>query len=424
MTQTVAQAHSKPRLLFVDDEQRVLNSMRIMFRRQFDLYLASHGAEALSIVKDNDIDVIVADHRMPQMTGVEVLTRVRSMSPRTVRILLTGYADLDAVEGSINEGEVFRFLTKPCAPDQLRETVSLAAKLAREAPAPAPAAPAGDSDDDTAVEIILESDSVVEISQASAAAPPVTLTGRAAPSAAAPSVTLTGRAAPTAAPAAAPTAAPTAAPRMAREPVHVDRTAELPALSPVASPAPAPAPAQPRAPDARPKHAPPTKAHLAQGMGVIVFANDQDVLQVVQAAVRGRLPVYGASNVVQVVKLLTEHQPGVLVTDISEDKTTIQAMTARLKTHLPELVTIAVSQHRDVLDMVWLINHGQIFRFLRKPLSTGRCAISLQAALKHHRTLLKNPDLVKRHTVASADTGIVDGFLSKLKGMRRLWSST
>ena len=123
---------AKPRLLFVDDEQRVLNSMRIMFRRKFDLYLASHGAEALDIVKENDIDVIIADHRMPKMTGVEVLTAVRTLSPRTVRILLTGYADLDAVEGSINDSEVFRFLTKPCAPEQLRSTIEHAATVARE----------------------------------------------------------------------------------------------------------------------------------------------------------------------------------------------------------------------------------------------------------------------------------------------------
>ncbi|RPI63703.1 MAG: response regulator, partial [Lysobacterales bacterium] len=134
--QAQAQAATRPRLLFVDDEQRVLNSMRIMFRRQFDLFLASHGAEALDIVRDQDIDVIVADHRMPKMTGVEVLSKVRALSPRTVRILLTGYADLDAVEGSINDSEVFRFLTKPCAPQQLRETIELAAKLARETPAP------------------------------------------------------------------------------------------------------------------------------------------------------------------------------------------------------------------------------------------------------------------------------------------------
>src|SRR5690606_29969348 len=72
----------RPRLLFVDDEQRVLNSMRIMFHRQFELFLASHGAAALDIVKDKDIDVIVADHRMPRMTGVEVLSQVRALSPR------------------------------------------------------------------------------------------------------------------------------------------------------------------------------------------------------------------------------------------------------------------------------------------------------------------------------------------------------
>ena len=140
---------------------------------------------------------------------------------------------------------------------------------------------------------------------------------------------------------------------------------------------------------------------------------------------RGRLPVHAAGNIVQVVKILTEHRPGVLVTDVSEDKATIQSMTARLKEHLPQLVTIAVSQHRDVLDMVWLINHGQIFRFLRKPLSAGRCAISLQAALQHHRLLLKNPELVKRHEVDASPTsesGVMEGVLAKLKSM--LWAST
>jgi len=157
-----------------------------------------------------------------------------------------------------------------------------------------------------------------------------------------------------------------------------------------------------------------------------VFSMDNEVIDCVNKAVRGRLPVYNAGNIVQVVKILTEQRPGVLVTDVSEDKATIQSMTARLKEHLPQLVTIAVSQHRDVLDMVWLINHGQIFRFLRKPLSAGRTAISLQAALQHHRQLLKNPELVKRHEVDgdAAEAGPVDGVLSKLKGLKRLWTSS
>jgi serine/threonine-protein kinase len=368
MQAQAAQTSQRPRLLFVDDEQRVLNSMRIMFRRQFDLYLASHGAEALDIVRDRDIDVIVADHRMPKMTGVEVLSKVRTLSPRTVRILLTGYADLDAVEGSINESEVFRFLTKPCAPQQLRETIELAAKVARETPAPAPQPPlpAGDTPGDT-IEIILESDTATEIAPGS-------------------------------------------------QPPAKDRTSTTAVLERPKFPA------APAAPAAMPA---PVRPKLATGLGVIVFSTDNEVIEVVQKAVRGRLPVYTAGNIVQVVKYLTEHRPGVLVTDVSEDKATIQSMTARLKEHLPQLVTIAVSQHRDVLDMVWLINHGQIFRFLRKPLSAGRTAISLQAALQHHRMLLKNPELVKRHEVdaSTPDSGVLENVLAKLKGLKRLWAS-
>jgi DNA-binding NtrC family response regulator len=366
------QATSRPRLLFVDDEQRVLNSMRIMFRHQFDLFLASHGNQALDIVKSKDIDVIVADHRMPQMTGVEVLSKVRQLSPRTVRILLTGYADLDAVEGSINEGEVFRFLTKPCAPQQLRDTVELAAKLAR-----APAPSEREMDDSEVLEIILESGADAELDDR----PPVDRP---------------------------PVPPPSAEPPPDAEFVSTT-VIEQPPFGSAAAAAEAPTAATPR---------PQT------GLGVIVFSNDEAMLETVRKAVRGRVPVHGATNIVKVVRILTEHRPGVLITDVSNDKATIQAMTARLKQHLPQLVTIAVSPHRDVLDMVWLINHGQIFRFLRKPLSPGRCAISLQAALQHHRMLLKNPDLCQRHQVESVqDGGLVDGFLSKLKGMKRLWAS-
>ncbi len=338
---------ARPQVLFVDDEQRVLNSMRIMFRREYGLHLAASGSEALDIVQRMPIDVIVADHRMPLMTGVEVLTHVRQSSPRTVRILLTGYADLDAVEGSINEGEVFRFLTKPCPPDQLRETIALAARIARKSEAP------GRGELRQQPEVVPQLD-----------------------------------AAPTPATAAARAAAPAEAP-VASEQTGVSRE------------------------------------RLAQGLGIIVFSADEEVVTVVQQSVRGRLPVYRATNIVQVIKAITEHRPGVLLTDISDDKATIQSMTARLKEHLPELVTIAVSPHRDVLDMVWLINHGQIFRFLRKPLSSGRCAISLQAALKHHRMLLKNPELVERHQVdvATDESGLVGGVLAKLKSVRRFWAS-
>lgn len=378
---SAVQSKPRPRLLFVDDEQRVLNSMRIMFRREYELYLASHGSEALDIVDREDIDVIVADHRMPQMTGVEVLSRVRTRSPRTVRILLTGYADLDAVEGSINESEVFRFLTKPCPPQQLKETVELAAKLAREAPAAGAPEPT-DAGTEDAVEIVLETPQQPE------------------PSAGIEIVLETPE------------------PRFpaARSPVETpdftrtDIIEHPPKIAGNAS-------AQTAAPAETPRKRP-------SGLGVVVFSTDEQVIDTVQKAVRGRIPVYRAGNIVQVIKVLTEHRPGVLITDISTDRTTMQSMMARLKEHLPQLVSIAVSEHRDVLDMVWLINHGQIFRFLHKPLSAGRCAVSLQAALQYHRALLKNPDLVKRQAVdAAEDGGLMDGVLSKLRSVKRLWAS-
>ena len=122
---------AKARVLFVDDEKRVLNSMRGLFRRDFELFLTTDGATAVKIAGESDIDVIVADQRMPGMTGIEVLGKVKELSPRTIRILLTGYADPKAVEGSINIGEVFRFLSKPCPPQVLRESLALAVEAAR-----------------------------------------------------------------------------------------------------------------------------------------------------------------------------------------------------------------------------------------------------------------------------------------------------
>src|SRR5690606_21314249 len=213
-------------------------------------------AQALDIVKDKDIDVIVADHRMPQMTGVEVLTKVRKLSPRTVRILLTGYADLDAVEGSINDGEVFRFLTKPCPPSQLRDTVELAAKLARSTPGIPPSEDRELSDEE-ALEIILEGDSVSE-----------------GPVSRAPTVETPG----------------------GRE---FTSTTVLPDAPHIAARS-RPAADAPRA-AAPPLPLPPKK--LTNGLGVLVFSDDEEMIETVQRAVRARVPVYRATNVVQVVKI-------------------------------------------------------------------------------------------------------------------------
>ena len=123
---------SKPaRLLFVDDEPMVLNTLKVLFRRGYQVFTAGSGAAALEIVAREAIDVIVSDQRMPGMDGVELLREVKTRSPRTVRILLTGYSDNRAVKQSVNEGEVYRFLTKPWDNDHMRTTIAQAAGQAR-----------------------------------------------------------------------------------------------------------------------------------------------------------------------------------------------------------------------------------------------------------------------------------------------------
>jgi eukaryotic-like serine/threonine-protein kinase len=122
----------KPRVLFIDDDERILNGLKALFRQEYDILTAGNGAEGLELVKRFGVHVIVSDQRMPNMTGVEVLRKVRTLAPNAVRILLTGYTDLAALVGSINEGEIFRFVKKPWDNDELRAALADAAKIALE----------------------------------------------------------------------------------------------------------------------------------------------------------------------------------------------------------------------------------------------------------------------------------------------------
>lgn len=110
---------TKHPILLVDDEPEVLFSLRGLLRTEFELYTAESGAQALEVLRQRPIHVLVTDQRMPQMTGAQLLRRARADYPDTVRIIFTGYADLKAVLDAVNEGEIYRYLTKPWAPDEL-----------------------------------------------------------------------------------------------------------------------------------------------------------------------------------------------------------------------------------------------------------------------------------------------------------------
>jgi serine/threonine-protein kinase len=133
-----APAAPKTRVLFVDDEERILNALRMLFRDEYDVVTASSGAAAVELLQKDPVQIVVSDQRMPGMAGVEVLREVKKANPRTVRILLTGYSDLAALVGSINEGEIFRFVKKPWDNDEIRDVLKeAAAAAAKVAPPPA-----------------------------------------------------------------------------------------------------------------------------------------------------------------------------------------------------------------------------------------------------------------------------------------------
>jgi serine/threonine-protein kinase len=119
-----------PAALFVDDEERVVNALRALFRDSFEVETATGGAQALERLQSRRFHVLVSDQRMPEMPGVELLRQAKAIAPSTVRILLTGYSDLAAIVGSVNDSEVFRFVSKPWNEDELRATLVEAADVA------------------------------------------------------------------------------------------------------------------------------------------------------------------------------------------------------------------------------------------------------------------------------------------------------
>ncbi len=114
-------------ILLVDDEENILKAIqRLLQESSYEVQTATNAAEALKIIKHNTISVIISDNMMPGTLGVDLLAQVKILSPDTIRILLTGYADLNTAITAINQGEVFRFIKKPWENNELLHTINTA----------------------------------------------------------------------------------------------------------------------------------------------------------------------------------------------------------------------------------------------------------------------------------------------------------
>lgn len=355
-----------PKVLIVDDEQRVLDSMRMMFRHRYDLLLAADSRAALDILDRHDVDVIVADREMPTASGLELLAMAHERSPRTIGILLTENSAVAEISGALTEIGVFRVMLKPIAPSELQIAIELAMRSLAGA-APATSGAAIDPTEFLAERILF-------------AEPP---------------------------------------PGLAE--AFSDRLASF---SPPPS---AQAPAQSNArgdddgiPIVSLDACRPNDTGAVDGTGVVVFSGDASVVDCVRRAAGERFRVYTATNVVQTVKLLDERELGVLITDVARDRETVRSMTARLREHRPELVTIIVAESWEASDRVSLINTGLVFRFLREPVTIGRCAVALQAAVQHLEATRNAATRPRVAAPAAEDSGTFSGVFERLKAVKRL----
>lgn len=284
---------SRPRVLCVDDEPHVLRALTWLLGRQFDICIATNAADALQLVQRNDYDVVISDQRMPGVTGVEFLREVRRCAPRAMRILLTGYADLDAIVSSANESEVFRFVTKPWNVQELSNLVGEAAAIARSAP--------------------------VE--------------------------------------------------------------------------------------EAAPDHADPQPG-AAVSAKVLLVDDSEEVAASVREELRGTAEVVHATDLAQALAMLDEEALGVIITEMRVGGLDATRFVRVAKQKRPEIVSLAFSDTRDAEQVMSLINEGQVFRLIPKPVKEGFIRLVVEAALRRHWNLRREPELGKRYSVAPAPEGV------------------
>jgi response regulator RpfG family c-di-GMP phosphodiesterase len=114
-------------VLIVDDEPDVCDSVQDLLRREFRVLKAHSAEEGYRIMQEEEVHIVMSDQRMPQITGIELLTKLKARHPHAIRMLFTGFADLESIIAAINQGHIFQFLKKPWQPEELLAAVRQAA---------------------------------------------------------------------------------------------------------------------------------------------------------------------------------------------------------------------------------------------------------------------------------------------------------
>lgn len=304
----------KPVILFVDDEERIIRSLKLLFRGRYEVLTTTDGREALEMLRNQRVHAIISDQRMPIMPGVEVLRGAREISPNTMRLLLTGYSDMESIIGSVNEGEVFRFINKPWKSDEIIASV------------------------DQAVNIALAMFEAEEQRE-----------------------------------------------RLKSEASDTD----------------------------------------SSNYGFLVIDDDNNVHNAVSEAVQsgiGQQSVYWATTLEDAFELLVKHPIAVVLSEIRLQGEDISGAIKVLKQKHPEIMTIVITSYEDTGLLIDLINQGQVYRYLPKPVPRTLLGRSLLAAVNYYKSMGHMPSLAKRHVVEQSsdenDKRVIDrvmGFLGRMR---------
>ena len=303
MIESILGADRRGQVLCVDDEPSILRSLQWLLKKEFDVKIAASGHEALDLVRQSDFDVIISDQRMPGMMGSEFLREARKISPRSMRILLTGYSDLQAILRSVNDGEVFRFVNKPWNIKELPRIIADAAVIARSHPGE-PMPPEG-GDDAAAFDTGEES--------------------------------------------------------------------------------------------------------------ILLIDDDPLMSQLISEAVGAEVKIIQATTLAEAVAVFDEQNVGIILSDTRVANFDTTTMLKVLKQEHPDIVTVVYTASADAVDVITLINQGQIFRFIPKPVKSVMLKQALMAAALKRRQLRDSPDAAKRHKVEAVDQAVKENMFKTIQ---------
>jgi serine/threonine-protein kinase len=274
------------RILLIDDEERILRALRALLREHVT-FATTDPLQAVALARQHDVDVVICDQRMPEKPGIEVLREIKESHPRALRILLTGYSDLKAVLGSVNESEVFRFVNKPWNNAELKALVTEAGQIAREAPVIA---------------------------------------------------------------------------RDALPPTEHDRA--------------------------------------RSAVGVLVIESDAAVQQRLREILQPYYKVNFANSAERALQIMEQQETAVVISETQAGRNDLTGLLKALKLHHPHIATVVLTERANAQTAIELINEGQVYRMLLKPVRMGTCRLSVDSAIGRYWQLKQNPQAARRFTAA------------------------